>query len=410
MFDLGRDSEGKPVPVVNSPAVAEAYARLFTSGYTLGVVAAGKDRNRYGTGPDAKGAFLYSDQGAGSASLPCGLRLLRTLPVRVKVGKRLKRWNPDIDWDRLQMLCVGATTSNESRLADFSGFGPAAVDIAAPGKAIPTAARPGWSSSTEIQRDVYVNENGTSFSSPIVAGAASLLRQAAPGAPIEAIRTALLRGARPVPALLGKVASGQLDVACSLDWLAREARRRRADWDVLGTLDAPDFVAATATCPRKRPIRIETTLRIAKSELYGDARRHATFAALLDAKGLDAGEDSKSLAWQRSMLRARGLEPVEGRTIFAIGSPRVERPTGGGAVFDAGTLVLVCTDENFQLSSIAVRFDNAIKPLGWFYPTDTAGPFKGLELGVALDKPWYSGFMPATVKVVARATCTYRPG
>jgi hypothetical protein len=231
-----------------------------------------------------------------------------------------------------------------------------------------------------------------------------------PGAPIAAIRTALLRGARPVPALLGTVASGQLDVACSLDWLAREARRRRANWNVLKTLDAPDFVAATATCPRKRPIRVETTLRIAKSQLYGDARRHATFAALLNAKGLDAGEDSKSLAWQRSILRARGLEPVEGRTIFAIGAPRGERPTSGGAVFDAGTLVLACTDEHFQLSSLVVRFDDSIKPLGWFYPTHTAGPFKGLELGVALDKPWYSGFMPATVKVVAPATCTYRPG
>jgi hypothetical protein len=101
---------------------------------------------------------------------------------------------------------------------------------------------------------------------------------------------------------------------------------------VLETLDAPDFVAATATCSRKRPIRIETSLRIA------------------------------------------------------------------------------CTDEHFQLSSLVVRFDNAIKPLGWFYPTDTAGPFKGLELGVALDKPWYSGFVAAAVKVVAPATCIYRPG
>jgi subtilisin family serine protease len=390
--------------------VAEAYGRLFSAGDTLGVVAAGNAKDRYGTGPSGKGAWLYSDENPEAAKLPCGLPLVRTLNVPVQEGGRTKPWRPDLDWDNLKLLCVAATTSNESRLASFSGFGSAAVDIAAPGKAIATASRPRARNSGGVQRDVYANADGTSFASPMVAGAAALLRQAAPKAPMREIATALRRGARPVPALTRKVGYGQLDVACALDWLAREARRRQTDWDLVATLGDPDFVAATAKCPRKRPIGIQTTLRIAKSELYSDARRSNSLTDLLAAKGLDGGEASNSLAWQRTLLRSRGIEWDKGRAIFAIGSGRALDPAGGPAVYDAGRLVLACTDEGFRLSAIAVRFEGAIKPQGWSYPTDTSGPLKGIELGVAVNKPWYTGLMPRTVGITGRATCSYLPG
>ena len=42
---------GQGPPVVRNPAIVEAYARLFTSGETLGVVAAGNSNENYGSGP-----------------------------------------------------------------------------------------------------------------------------------------------------------------------------------------------------------------------------------------------------------------------------------------------------------------------------------------------------------------------
>jgi hypothetical protein len=74
-------------------------------------------------------------------------------------------------------------------------------------------------------------------------------------------------------------------------------------------------------------------------------------------------------------------------------------------VYDGGTLNLACFAEGFQLTRIELRFPGAIKPHGWFYPTDLSPPRKHVELGVVIDKPWYSGLLPSQIKVRARAYC-----
>ena len=126
---------------------------------------------------------------------------------------------------------MGATTSIDSKLASFSGYGTAAVQLAAPGVNMPLGRGPARAGGDRgVVRDVYYNTEGTSFSAPLVAGAAALLREAALDAPMPEIAAALRKGARPTLGLQGKVRYGQLDVACALEWLAREERRRGKEW------------------------------------------------------------------------------------------------------------------------------------------------------------------------------------
>ncbi len=397
------------VPEVTDPALVEAWADLFTSGSTLGVVAAGNDKERYGTGPSATGAELYLNSSAHPVDLPCGLPLLRTRRTFVEEDGRPKPYLPDIAWNRLALLCVAATTSNDSQLASYSGWGTSSVEIAAPGSDIVAASRPRARNSGGVDPNVYANTSGTSLAAPLVAGAASLLRQAAPAAPIREITAALRNGARPVLPLLGKVGYGQLDVACSLDWLAREARRRGADWGIVDVNSNPDFVAATKTCAVKLPRAVTATHEIAKTKLFAADNRHASFEALLASKGLSSTDTSKSLAWQNALLRGQDLSGRQTRVIFAIGSQRAEVPSGGSAIYDGGTLQLACPQEGFRLTRLRVDFGNSLHPDGWSYPTDLAPPPRGVEFGIGIKKPWFSGVLPSVIKVTARGVCEYLP-
>jgi len=67
-----------------------------------------------------------------------------------------------------ECICVGATTASlsEGLVSGFSDFGERTVDLFAPGSAI-------YSTLPDNQ---YASENGTSFSGPIVAGVAALLK------------------------------------------------------------------------------------------------------------------------------------------------------------------------------------------------------------------------------------------
>lgn len=96
------------------------------------------------------------------------------------------------------------STASSGGLATFSNWGTAVADLAAPGSAILTTFPGG----------LYAAGWGTSFSSPLVAGAAALIyerphSQAYPG---RELRYELMMSTTPRPALNNKVVSGQLDV------------------------------------------------------------------------------------------------------------------------------------------------------------------------------------------------------
>ncbi len=96
-----------------------------------------------------------------------------------------------------------AATDKFNNIADFSNYGAAAVDIAAPGVETWTVFSNGSTAGGS-----YDYFGGTSASGPIVAGAAALLKAVKPSASAVEIRETIINTAEPVAALTGKVASG----------------------------------------------------------------------------------------------------------------------------------------------------------------------------------------------------------
>jgi subtilisin family serine protease len=99
-----------------------------------------------------------------------------------------------------------AATDNQDRLANFTNFGASTVQVAAPGVSIFTTysrVAPGATFTDPDNGDTYVNIDGTSFSSPIVAGVVALAKAARPDAtPIEIV-DAITRGSDRIAALDG---------------------------------------------------------------------------------------------------------------------------------------------------------------------------------------------------------------
>ncbi|MCL2445229.1 MAG: S8 family serine peptidase [Oscillospiraceae bacterium] len=100
-------------------------------------------------------------------------------------------------YDSPNIISVASTTQNGS-LSGFSNFGVRSVDIAAPGSAIV---------STNIN-NTYSSMNGTSMAAPHVAGVAALVKAHKPSLTTANLKQVLMRSARRVPALNGRVASG----------------------------------------------------------------------------------------------------------------------------------------------------------------------------------------------------------
>ncbi|MDD1718823.1 MAG: S8 family serine peptidase [Methanoregulaceae archaeon] len=96
-----------------------------------------------------------------------------------------------------QVIAVAAT-DNHDRLAGFSNFGKASVDIAAPGDMI-LGTYPG---------SQYLYMSGTSMAVPHVTGLAALIHSRNPGLTARAIKSAILKNVRKKSDLQGKVLTG----------------------------------------------------------------------------------------------------------------------------------------------------------------------------------------------------------
>jgi outer membrane protein assembly factor BamB/subtilisin family serine protease len=108
----------------------------------------------------------------------------------------------------LDNVVAVANTNRRDELSDTSTYG-GLVELAAPGTDILTC---NYESDTS-----YESVNGTSFSSPLVAGALGLLRAQFPHDSHRALINRLLRSVDPVAALSGRVATGgRLNVARAL--------------------------------------------------------------------------------------------------------------------------------------------------------------------------------------------------
>ncbi len=110
------------------------------------------------------------------------------------------------DYDLANVVCVAASNHDDT-LASFSNYGPANVDLAAPGVDIAST----WPGGR------YALLDGTSMATPHVTGAAALLLAHDGTLDAAGLRAALLSSVHPMAALAGRVATGgRLDVAAAL--------------------------------------------------------------------------------------------------------------------------------------------------------------------------------------------------
>lgn len=105
-------------------------------------------------------------------------------------------------YDLPNVVCVAAS-DRDDRLASFSNYGAASVDLAAPGTDILSDQPP---SSTGAAR--YAFSSGTSMAAPHVAGVAALAFALQPSATVGAVKQALLNGSDSRPALFERTVSG----------------------------------------------------------------------------------------------------------------------------------------------------------------------------------------------------------
>ena len=103
-----------------------------------------------------------------------------------------------------------AATDLEDGLSEFSNYGSALVELAAPGSGV-ISTYPGGA---------YGAGWGTSFSAPLVAGAAALIRHLHPGGDIAAFQGLvhdLAQGSVEIQELAGDIGSGRLDVLATFE-------------------------------------------------------------------------------------------------------------------------------------------------------------------------------------------------
>jgi subtilisin family serine protease len=104
------------------------------------------------------------------------------------------------------LISVAANDDNDA-LAWFSNYGATSVDLAAPGDSVLGGTITGWGTGS-----------GTSFSSPVVAGVAALVRSVRPDLTPPAIAELIIGSVDIVPGLSGRVESdGRLDAGLALE-------------------------------------------------------------------------------------------------------------------------------------------------------------------------------------------------
>lgn len=122
------------------------------------------------------------------------------------------------------VICVAATDQG-NRLSNYSNYGAAQVDLAAPGDRI-LSTFPGGA---------YAEMTGTSMATPHVAGVAALLRARHPEASGTTIKQAILSGSEGLTALAGRTLSGgRLSAAGAFEQMGDVVPAEQADRNLSG--------------------------------------------------------------------------------------------------------------------------------------------------------------------------------
>ncbi len=172
----------------------------------------------------AKGAIIYTNANPVNSLWSIGAATLPVVMIGNEHGLRIKQALADepglgakISFD------LGSITLDANQLASFSSRGPGVsnnihVDLVAPGDDIFLAAQRGNALGEIFSNTGYAVEGGTSFSAPMVAGAAAVLKAARPGLTVKQYKSLLVNSAAPLARSNGIVfgvqsaGAGRLDV------------------------------------------------------------------------------------------------------------------------------------------------------------------------------------------------------
>ncbi len=168
------------------------------------------------------------------------------------------------------VVTVTATTRNDGT-ALFSNYGPATVDLGAPGLHVVSTTR----------NERYSNFSGTSMAAPYVTGALALVRTLHPDWTYYQLIDQVMGTTDALPALAGKTAGGRLN----LDRAVREVRPDAA---------GPRVVAAVPDATGARPV----------------GRVRLTFSEGVDAATFTAASDIRSFTGPGGAVQVTGIVPV----------------------------------------------------------------------------------------------------
>ena len=407
--------------IVTDPAVVEALGRVLTDGTTLGVAAAGD--GKYGTGPRNAGADTQlGDRFA--AQVPCALRSLGRYRPRVLVGRGADPapFDAGVFWGSANVTCVTGTFTDSAQLISGEqgqGAGDSAVELAAPGVTT-VANRPTGPSSQP--NPTYRLATGTSFAAGMVSGAAALLREVAPKAPMRMIARALRVGARQSPNLYRLVHYGQLDVACSALWLAQQAAAH-PDWDVRVAASKLEAAGATEHCFKANLIYGTVTWSFPRSDF--DENSVTVADGGLSAVGTrrrDRGINlpGNAFAQEGATAKAREVQTAvlgpestwnPGNTAFfqiAKGNP-FQRPQHPPLqfVYNFQSKTIACP-AGYRLTAFRLSWTDTLHPQGYIWFSPKVGVSASTFM-VALIKPWWWKLLSDTMRIKVTAQCLQPP-
>jgi minor extracellular serine protease Vpr len=185
-----------------------------------------KLRNAYTAG--AQGAIVYNNAGGGDTLVGMDVSADPTIPalfVGYSDGIKLKNALAASE-DDYQVVLRFVVQGNPDALTSFSSVGPAVElaikpDLVADGSSVLTAGETTYSGGTLYSSSGYLYASGTSYSSPMVAGAAAVLMSARPWLWGGQYRSLLINNSRPLydssnqPLSAMQAGTGSLDLLSS---------------------------------------------------------------------------------------------------------------------------------------------------------------------------------------------------
>lgn len=182
---------------------------------------------------------------------------------------------------------VGAVPQTANRVTDFSAAGPSVdlgmkPDLVATGGDVYVATQRLNPNSSMYSPDRYTLVDGTSFSSPMVAGAAAVVKAARPGLTVDQYRSMLVNSASPAvtslsseTALLTQTGAGLLDVKAAIESTAAAAPVSLS------------FGAGGLTLESSRTLTISNTGASAETFTIGVAQRRGESAPVVEPASLE---------------------------------------------------------------------------------------------------------------------------